>query len=109
MATPLQDRLYRAAKRLFWPGPDYGTRLRYGLRRRFLRGPAVTTLDVGCGKGALTLAAAERGGRVLGISNQPEFLRRAERFRDQLGISPERCEFMALDVYDLAGAGLPRF
>lgn len=101
--------VHRLAKRLLWPGPDYGTRARYGLRRRFLRGDDVTTLDVGCGNGCLTMAAAMHGKYALGIGVQADFLERASDFRDSIGISKEKCEFRALSAYDLEQAGLPQF
>lgn len=100
---------YRFFKRLLWPGPDYGTRCRYALRSRLLKGDDVSTLDVGCGNGCLTLAAASVGRYALGISNQIEYLKRAEAFRDRMGMSAARCEFRDLNVYELGRAGLPQF
>lgn len=101
--------LYRFAKRLMWPGPDYGTRVRYRLKARLLSGADVTTLDIGCGNGCMTMAAAARGRYALGISNQEAFLRRAEAFRDERGIPASRCEFQSLNVYDLGNQELPQF
>ena len=100
-------------KRLIWPGPDYGTRIRYGLRRRFLRGQNISTLDVGCGNGCMTIAAAERGGSALGISLQGDALARARQVCQRLGMSPTQCEFKEMNVYDLAdsatGSSIPQF
>ena len=95
---------YRLMKRVLWPGPDFTTRARYSLRRR-LSGPGVTTLDIGCGNGCMTIAAAQVGQSALGITIQPEFIPRAEAFRDRLGLSRDQCRFRTLSVYDLPAAG----
>ena len=97
------------AKRLLWPGPDYSTRSRYTLRKRFLTGPEVTTLDIGCGNGCMTMAAAARGASALGITVQPEFIERAEAFRNYIGLAPEKCRFKALSIYELADKPLGQF
>jgi SAM-dependent methyltransferase len=90
------------AKRVLWPGPDFSTRSRYSLRKRFLEGPDVSTLDIGCGNGCMTIAAAMRGGSALGITVQPEFIGRAEQFRNYIGVPPERCTFKTMSIYELA-------
>jgi len=95
---------YRIMKRLLWPGPDFTTRARYRLRRRFLKGPDITTFDIGCGNGCMTIAAAQAGKSALGITVEPEFITRAEAFRDRLGLSADRCRFKALSIYDLCQA-----
>lgn len=92
---------YRMMKRLLWPGPDFSTRARYTLRKRLLKGPDITTLDIGCGNGCMTIAAAQLGKSALGITIQPEFIGRAEAFRNRLGLPAEQCRFEALSIYDL--------
>lgn len=96
-------------KRLLWPGPDYGTRSRYALRKRFLAGPDITTLDIGCGNGCMTLAAAQVGRRAIGITIQPEFISRAEKYRAFVGMNEGQCEFKHLSIYDLPKANLGPF
>src|SRR3954463_16799844 len=101
--------IYRFFKRLLWPGPDYGTRSRCRLRFGFRACADVRTLDVGCGNGCMTLAAAKRGGSALGISNQAAYLKRAEAFRDRSGLPAARCTFQELNVYEMGQAQLPQF
>jgi SAM-dependent methyltransferase len=100
---------YQMMKRLLWPGPDFTTRARYSLKRRFLKGPGVTTLDIGCGNGCMTLAAAEAGGSAIGVTIDPDFIARAEAFRDRLGVPADCCRFQKLSIYDLCHANLGTF
>jgi SAM-dependent methyltransferase len=73
-------------------------RTRRWVTRLFLQGPDVRTLDLGCGDGHYTLAAARRGGYALGISNDPEALARAEVARDALGLTSRLVEFRCEDL-----------
>jgi SAM-dependent methyltransferase len=50
----------------------------------------------------MTIAAATRGGSAVGITIQPEFIERAEAFRNHIGLSAEKCRFKAMSVYELA-------
>ena len=101
--------IYRFGKRLMWPGPDYGTRVRHDLQNRFLSGPDVKTLDLGCGNGCMTLAAAKRGGTALGVSLDSASISRAEAFRNLIGFDENRCKFTEASVYDLKQMNLPKF
>lgn len=95
-------------KRLLWPGPDYGTRARYGLRRRFLSGPGITTLDIGCGNGCMTMAAAQRGASAVGVSIDAESLARARAFAARMGLA-DRCRFEARSIFDRETESLGSF
>jgi SAM-dependent methyltransferase len=68
------------------------------MTRLFLAGPEVRTLDLGCGEGRLTLAAARGGGYALGISNNREALQRGMQTRELVGLPPERAEFRCADL-----------
>lgn len=103
------NRLSLLAKRILWPGIDYGLRARFALRHRLLAGPEITTLDIGCGTGCMTVAAAQRGASALGISVDEELHRTAEVYRDALGMEAARCAFRRLGAYDLDDAKLPAF
>lgn len=80
-------------KKLFWPGPDFGTRDRFALRRFLLEGPEITTLDVGFGNGCMTFESARRGKRALGISILPHEVEKASSLRAAFALEPTRCEF----------------
>src|SRR5262249_35182595 len=87
-------------KWLFFPGVDIAFRARMRLAKLFEKGD-IATLDVGCGNGAFSFAAAKRGNQVLGINIKSEEIARCEEFGEFLGIQRERCRFQVLDAYDL--------
>jgi SAM-dependent methyltransferase len=68
------------------------------LTRLLLQGPGVRTLDLGCGDGYYTLAAARRGESAVGLSNDPEGLRRASETRDLLRLTTEQADFRCEDL-----------
>ena len=64
-------------------------------------GPGDRVLDVGCGCGATTLAAAERGARVLGADVSHAMLARARERADAAGLGarcPGETDFIAADA-----------
>jgi demethylmenaquinone methyltransferase/2-methoxy-6-polyprenyl-1,4-benzoquinol methylase len=72
-------------------------------------------LDIGCGTGALTLRAAQRGARVKGIDVNPEMLEIARSRAEEAGLadSVELCEMGVAelgdedpDSYDVVMSGL---
>ncbi|MBM3498007.1 MAG: class I SAM-dependent methyltransferase [Armatimonadetes bacterium] len=73
-------------------------RSRRWVSRLFLGGLGTCTLDLGCGDGHYALAAARRGGRVLGVSNDPRALERAAQLRDFCGLAPDQVEFQCADL-----------
>jgi len=68
---------------------------------KYFRAGDIATLDIGCGNGAFSFAAANLGNRVIGIDFNKEKLKRCLEFRDYLKIKPDRCDFMVLNAYDL--------
>jgi SAM-dependent methyltransferase len=67
--------------------------------RQHLRGGALRTLDAGCGSGAFSIGAAERGNVVLGLSFDDEANRRASRRAALLGV--RRVGFRTVDLRQL--------
>ena len=59
-------------------------------------------LDIGCGTGALTVRAAERGAFVKGIDINPEMLEIARQRAEEAGLG-ERVEFAEIGVAELDG------
>jgi SAM-dependent methyltransferase len=55
-----------------------------------------TVLDVGCGPGRYAVAAAKRGGQVLGIDFSPAMLALARQHASECGVS-DRCRFVLAD------------
>lgn len=92
--------LFLFIKRILFPGLDIGTRKRVKFVKYFRRGDALT-LDIGCGNGAFSFAAAKLGNRVVGIDYNEEKLKRCLEFRDYLKIDPGRCDFTVLNVYKI--------
>jgi ubiquinone/menaquinone biosynthesis C-methylase UbiE len=70
------------------------TRLDPFLDRIAQEKPRVLVLDLGCGTGVVTLAAAERGFRVVGVDHSPEMIEIARRKVDAAGLA-ERVELEA--------------
>lgn len=94
--------IYLFVKKMLWPGPDFGTRVRYQLKDRLLKGAEIESLDIGFGNGCLTMAAALGGKRALGVSIDKQAITRAKKFRDGMGLSADRCEFKEISAYDLS-------
>jgi SAM-dependent methyltransferase len=92
------------AKRLLFPGTDVATRQRLARFAPHFRSGDIETLDVGCGNGAFSLAAYERGNRVLGVDLNPENVRRCREYAAFIGVDAERCRFEVANVYKLEGA-----
>jgi SAM-dependent methyltransferase len=91
------SRLELLARRWGLLDPPFAYSRRW-VSRLFLHGPDVRTLDLGCGEGYFTLAAARLGGYALGISNDPRALGRATGVRDLMGVPAERAEFRNADL-----------
>jgi SAM-dependent methyltransferase len=72
---------------------------------RFFRPGAVDTLDAGCGNGALAYAAYRLGNRVIGITNDPGQVEKAQRYFRALGLDERRLSFALCDLYDLPRLG----
>jgi len=86
------------AKKILFPGLDIGIRKRMKFSK-YLKKGEILTLDVGCGNGAFSFAAYKRGNSVIGIDFDEQKLERTEKFRDYLGLNPQRCSFKTLNVY----------
>ena len=95
-----RDRRY-LAKRLLYPGLDLHTRCRYRNLRRWIVGGPIETLDAGSGNGALSLIAARKGNRVLGVTLSERDVHETTSFFRHLGIGKEQAEFRRLNIYDL--------
>jgi ubiquinone/menaquinone biosynthesis C-methylase UbiE len=61
---------------------------------------AQTVLDLGCGTGALTLRAAQKGARVKGIDINPQMLAIAQEFVDQADLT-QNVELQEMGVAEL--------
>ena len=92
------------AKRALFPGTDVALRERIRFVRHFRPGP-VSTLDVGCGNGAFTIAAYRLGNRALGIDHDEGNIARAREFAGYLGLDPARIRFEQQDAYGLDADG----
>ena len=57
-------------------------------------------LDIGCGTGALTFRAAQKGAEVKGIDVNPEMLEIAQKKKVQIGLSP-KIELVEMGVSEL--------
>jgi len=95
----VRDRLRLWGKRLLFPGLDLHTRCRR-LPNFFHKG-AVSTLDAGCGNGALSYAAHQRGNSVLGVTMEADQVRKDSEYFSFLGADPDRLRFEILNLYDL--------
>ncbi|MBI2035471.1 MAG: class I SAM-dependent methyltransferase [Candidatus Liptonbacteria bacterium] len=69
--------------------------------KKYLVEGDILTLDAGCGNGAFSFAAAQKGNRVIGIDFDKEKLGRCEIFRDYLKINPKQCQFKVFNLYEL--------
>src|SRR5580658_6337262 len=101
-------RMNRTANRLklwgkwaLFPGLDLHTHCRYRFLPRFFRDGAIDTLDAGCGNGALSYAAYQRGNRVLGVTMEPGQVQKAREYFAFLGTDPNRLKFEICNLYDL--------
>ncbi len=88
-------------KRVFFPGLDLHTRCRYRFLPRYFKRGSISTLDAGCGNGALSYAAYKLGNFVLGITNDQESLNRTQKFFSTIEVKPNRMRFKAYDLYNL--------
>ena len=92
-------------KWILFPGLNVGTRKRMRLARRLRKGGCLT-LDAGCGNGAFSFYACRVGNEVLGINIDPQQLRRAEEYREFIGIDQTQCRLKLLNIYDLKSVGI---
>jgi len=102
--STLRRSAFLLAKRALFPGIDVALRERMRFARHLRRGP-VTTLDVGCGNGAFSIAAYRAGNRVLGIDHDPGNVERASEYADFLRLDRSRIRFERQDAYELHGRG----
>lgn len=98
------ERVYLLAKRLLFPGYDFGVRARRKLVGHFLIG-GISTLDAGCGNGTFSLAAHRLGNRVLGINIDPEQVRRCQEYAGFIGADADRLRFITWNIYNLPALG----
>jgi SAM-dependent methyltransferase len=96
-----RDRIRLWWKKALFPGLDVHTRCRYRLLTKFFKEGAIDTLDAGCGNGALSFAAYQRGNRVLGVTKEPDQVRKAREYFSFMGTDPERLQFEVCNLYDL--------
>jgi len=101
----MRRKMYLIAKRILFPGYDFGVRARRKLVCHFLAGD-ISTLDAGCGNGAFSLAAYQLGNRVLGINIDPEQVRRCQEYTEFIGVDADRVSFLKWSIYNLAKLGL---
>ena len=97
----ISDRIRLWFKRALFPGLDVHTRCRYRLLSRYFREGPIDTLDAGCGNGALSYAAYRRGNRVLGVTMEPDQVRKAREYYSFLGTDAARLQFEVCNLYDL--------
>jgi len=100
----MRRKAYLIAKRILFPGYDFGVRARRKLVRYFLAGD-VSTLDAGCGNGTFSLAAYRLGNRVLGINIDQEQVRRCREYAEFIGVEADRVRFLAWSIYNLPTLG----
>ena len=102
MSLPLmRDRIRLWGKEILFPGLDLHTRCRYRFLSRYFREGPIDTLDAGCGNGALSYAAYRRGNRVLGVTMEPEQVKKDNEYFSFLGTDPGRLKFEVCNLYDL--------
>ena len=89
------------AKRVLFPGLDLHTRCRYKFLPDFFIDGDIETLDAGCGNGALSLAAYNKGNRVLGVSYVKREVEDTGQLFDSMGIPRERLELIEMNLYKL--------
>lgn len=100
-SASLRDLIRLWGKRLLFPGLDLHTRCRYRLLSKFFRAGAIDTLDAGCGNGALSYAAYQRGNRVLGVTMEDDQVRKDIEYFSFLGTDPDRLKFEVCNLYNL--------
>ena len=100
-SVSLRDRLRLWGKRVLFPGLDLHTRCRYRLLSKFLREGPIDTLDAGCGNGALSYAAYQRGNRVLGLTMEARQVHKDNEYFSFLRVAPDRLKFEVCNLYDL--------
>lgn len=103
MAHPIFKRAFFEVKRLFFPGFDLHTRLRYKKIPPLFRGGGIKTLDAGCGNGCLGFAAYLLGNEVLGVSFEAPQIERNREFYSWLGC--QNMKFEVCNLYDLRKLG----
>jgi len=97
----VRNRIRLWGKRLMFPGLDLHTRCRYRRLPRFFREGAIATLDAGCGNGALSYAAYQRGNCVLGVTMEADQVNKDREYFSFLGVDPGGLRFQILNLYDL--------
>lgn len=97
----VRDRIRLWGKRLIFPGLDLHTRCRYRRLPKFFREGTIATLDAGCGNGALSYAAYQRGNRVLGVTMETDQVQKDTEYFSFLGADSGRLRFQILNLYDL--------
>jgi SAM-dependent methyltransferase len=95
-----------ALKWFLFPGLDINTHCRRRFLPRFFRAGPLETLDAGCGNGALSLAAAQKGNHVLGVTLDEDQIRRNRAFFARWGgANPDRLQFEVCNIYELRKLG----
>jgi 2-polyprenyl-3-methyl-5-hydroxy-6-metoxy-1,4-benzoquinol methylase len=92
-------------KKIFWPGPDFGTRDRYNLRKLLLKGDDIETLDVGFGNGCMTFFAAQNGKRALGVSILQHEVDKATSLRSLFKLENNQCQFEKIHFNEVSSTG----
>lgn len=95
------NRLKLLGKRLLFPGLDLHTRCRYRFLPRYFQPGPISTLDVGCGNGALSYAAYKLGNSVVGVTNNPDQVSKVCALFSALGLDGDRFRFEVCDIRDL--------
>ncbi|GAB4410563.1 MAG: hypothetical protein OHK0056_13650 [Bacteriovoracaceae bacterium] len=88
-------------KKIFWPGPDFGTRDRYKLKKLLLKGPGVRTLDVGFGNGCMTIYAGQKGEYSCGVSILEHEVIKANNLKLAFGLDDQRCMFKKVHLNEM--------
>lgn len=89
-------------KWLLFPGFDLHTRCRYRFLTSYFKSGPIDTLDAGFGNGALAYAAYKLGNNVLGVSFDPEQIRKADAlFSKVIKDNSNRLQFQLCNLYDL--------
>jgi len=94
------------AKWLLFPGLDLHTRCRYRFLPSFFKRGSIDTLDAGCGNGALSWAAYKLGNRVLGVTNNPMEVKKANDLFSFVGADANNLKFEVCNLYDLSTLGM---
>ena len=80
-------------KKIFWPGPDFGTRSRYSLKKRLLTGKNIRTLDVGFGNACMTIYAATYGAYAKGVTILENEIEKAKLMAKTFGLNENSISF----------------